>query len=186
MATRKSFICFLLIVFLFQECQIGNHREYGDISIMLKNSSDYCLSCFVADGINSGFSYPDTLLPLELNKYCLKENIKDSSFIWGMRGGIKQLLSQTNQGVLSIYVFNQSTIDNVDWQDIVECNLYLVRYDLTEDNLCSLRDFLHEGNIAMRDFLEQEGIPVKFYDAISSEGKSAVHVFPVSDPAWQE
>lgn len=164
MATRKSFICFLLIVFLFQECQIGNHREYGDISIMLKNSSDYCLSCFVADGINSGFSYPDTLLPLELNKYCLKENIKDSSFIWGMRGGIKQLLSQTNQGVLSIYVFNQSTIDNVDWQDIVECNLYLVRYDLTEDNLCSLRDFLHEGN------------PVIIYPP--NESMKDVHMWP--------
>lgn len=48
------------------------------------------------------------------------------------------------------------------------------------------RDFLHDSNVRMRDFLEGEGIPVKFYDAISSETRSAEHVFAISDPAWQE
>ncbi|MBR1797535.1 MAG: alpha/beta hydrolase [Clostridiales bacterium] len=48
------------------------------------------------------------------------------------------------------------------------------------------KDFLRKGNAKMRDYLQESGIPVKFYDAISSEDKSAIHVFPISDPAWQE
>ena len=48
------------------------------------------------------------------------------------------------------------------------------------------RDYLRQMNIDMRDFLEEEGIEVRFYDAISSQGKSAAHVFAISDPSWQE
>lgn len=48
------------------------------------------------------------------------------------------------------------------------------------------KDFLHNNNVSMRDFLIEQGIPVKFYDAISSETHSAEHVFAISDPAWQE
>lgn len=48
------------------------------------------------------------------------------------------------------------------------------------------KDFLHDVNVGMRDFLISEGIPVKFYDAISSETKFATHVFAISDPGWQE
>ena len=48
------------------------------------------------------------------------------------------------------------------------------------------KDFLHDVNVKMRDFLEGEGIPVKFFDAISSETKLATHVFAISDPGWQE
>ena len=48
------------------------------------------------------------------------------------------------------------------------------------------KDFLHDINIEMRDFLVEEGIPVKFYDAISNETRVAEHVYAISDPAWQE
>ena len=48
------------------------------------------------------------------------------------------------------------------------------------------KDFLHSNNERMRDFLIEQGIPVKFYNAISSETHSAEHVFAISDPAWQE
>ena len=48
------------------------------------------------------------------------------------------------------------------------------------------RDFLHDSNIRMRDFLKEQGIPVQFYDAISSETRKAEHVYAISDPAWQE
>ena len=48
------------------------------------------------------------------------------------------------------------------------------------------KDFLHDINIEMRDFLVEEGIPVKFYDAISNESRVAEHVYAISDPAWQE
>lgn len=48
------------------------------------------------------------------------------------------------------------------------------------------KDFLHDHNVRMRDFLKEQGIPVKFYDAISSETRSAEHVYAISDPAWQE
>lgn len=48
------------------------------------------------------------------------------------------------------------------------------------------KDFLRSNNERMRDFLIEQGIPVKFYNAISSEAHSAEHVFAISDPAWQE
>lgn len=48
------------------------------------------------------------------------------------------------------------------------------------------RDFLHDMNVGMRDFLKEQGIPVQFYDAISSETGRAEHVYAISDPAWQE
>ena len=48
------------------------------------------------------------------------------------------------------------------------------------------RDFLHDTNVRMKEFLEEEGIPVKFYEAISSGNRSAEHVYAISDPAWQE
>lgn len=48
------------------------------------------------------------------------------------------------------------------------------------------RDFLRGENKQMRDFLEQQRIPVLFYDAISSETGKAEHVYAISDPAWQE
>ena len=48
------------------------------------------------------------------------------------------------------------------------------------------RDFLRENNIRMRDFLKEQGIPVKFYDAISTGNRRAEHVYAISNPAWQE
>lgn len=48
------------------------------------------------------------------------------------------------------------------------------------------RDFLHDSNVRMRDFLKEQGIPVQFYDAISSETRRAEHVYAISNPAWQE
>ena len=48
------------------------------------------------------------------------------------------------------------------------------------------RDFLHDNNVRMRDFLKEQGIPVLFYDAISSDTGAAEHVYAISDPAWQE
>ena len=48
------------------------------------------------------------------------------------------------------------------------------------------RDFLREMNIGMRDFLKEQGIPVKFYDAISTANRPAEHVYAISNPAWQE
>lgn len=48
------------------------------------------------------------------------------------------------------------------------------------------RDFLRGENKQMRDFLEDQGVPVLFYDAISSETGKAEHVYAISDPAWQE
>jgi hypothetical protein len=38
----------------------------------------------------------------------------------------------------------------------------------------------------MRDFLKEQGIPVKFYDAISTGNRRAEHVYAISNPAWQE
>ena len=42
------------------------------------------------------------------------------------------------------------------------------------------------SHVGVLRYLEEQGIPVMFYDAISSDTRAAEHVFAISDPAWQE
>lgn len=47
----------------------------------MNNKSGYELTCFVADEINSGFSYPDTLLHADPNPFCIANSILESGWI---------------------------------------------------------------------------------------------------------
>lgn len=100
---RRSIIFFICVVVLCPSCY-----EPGDIGLFLRNESGNELSCFVADEINSGFSYPDTLLPANPNPFCIADNILESGWIFGRRGDDwKSILSYTRSGTLSVYIFKQ-------------------------------------------------------------------------------
>jgi len=100
---RRSIIFFICVVVLCPSCY-----EPGDIGLFLRNESGNELSCFVADEINSGFSYPDTLLPANPNPFCIADNILESGWIFGRRGDDwKSILSYTRSGTLSVIYSNK-------------------------------------------------------------------------------
>lgn len=136
---RRSIIFFICVVVLCPSCY-----EPGDIGLFLRNESGNELSCFVADEINSGFSYPDTLLPANPNPFCIADNILESGWIFGRRGDDwKSILSYTRSGTLSVYIFKQEDVDNLGWEYLSEHNGYLVRYDLRLDDLKLLSGTLY-------------------------------------------
>ena len=47
-------------------------------------------------------------------------------------------------------------------------------------------DFLEKDNTELEEKIRASGIPVKFYDAVSTEERKMYHVFPISNPAWPE
>lgn len=136
---RRAVIFFICVVALCPSCY-----EPGDIGLFLRNEYGNELSCFVADEINSGFSYPDTLLPANPNPFCIADNILESGWIFGRRGDDwKSILSYTRSGTLSVYIFKQEDVDNLGWEYLSEHNGYLVRYDLRLDDLKLLSGTLY-------------------------------------------
>ena len=48
------------------------------------------------------------------------------------------------------------------------------------------KDFLEKENIGFEKFLKDAGIPVKFMDAVSADGRDMFHVYPIANPTWPE
>lgn len=128
----------LISLITFHSC-IG-WLDQGSTLIYLVNNSGTTVAAYVADEFNSGFSYPETELPLTLNSFCLTEGILDEGRIYGARTGLSDIFSFTKQNVLSIFVFNQEDIDELGWEKVLSDNRYMVRYDLKENDL-----FLYDG-----------------------------------------
>lgn len=78
---KRVIVFFVCVVALCPSCRFLPY-EQGEHCIYLKNESGYMLSCFVADEFNSGFSYPDTLLPANPNPVCMVDSIMDSGLIF--------------------------------------------------------------------------------------------------------
>lgn len=143
---RFCFICLFTSVLVFSSCETG---EPGVVGLLLYNNSGNNVACFVADGLNSGFSYPDTLLPFRLNPFCMKESIKDEAYVWSWKSRFNRMLETTSHNVLSVYIFSQDDINHMGWEEIANANNYLVRYDLTLKDLRLLQDEQHDGDIIL-------------------------------------
>lgn len=129
----KKKLILILTLCVVQSC-VG--VDWGVCEITLNNESGYPVASFVADGFNSGFSYPDTDLQFPLNDFCLTEHITGLTRIYASRSGsYERMLSSTKQGVLSVYIFDQRVIDQEGWKALITKGAYLVRYDLTADDL---------------------------------------------------
>lgn len=139
--TMKRF--FLLVMLIISLCSCV---DLGYVQIRIFNDSDMPIACFVADGVNSRFAYPDTLLQAKLDTFCLKENIPSysSKLIYSGQGNYDMTLSSFLKiERLSIYVFSQSEVMDKGWDSIVKNNQYLVRYDLLADDLEMLNGEVH-------------------------------------------
>lgn len=87
---KRKVAIFICIVLLGSSCY-----EPGERGLFLNNKSGYELTCFVADEINSGFSYPDTLLHADPNPFCIANSILESGWIFGRKGNWESILSVT-------------------------------------------------------------------------------------------
>lgn len=149
---KRAFL-FLTLLFASNSCLELGLCDLGDVHIYLNNLTEKDVACYVADGLNSGFSYPDTDLPNDVNFFCLKERINKRSAVWsGRAGNFENLLKTTQQGILSIYIFDQETIDIEGIRAVFLNNNYIARYDLTAENLESLNgDIYYPPTPSMRN-----------------------------------
>jgi len=117
---NKACLLTLIIALMsFGSCRLFEGMiEAGDVAILLKDGTDYELASFVADGLNSGFSYPDTLLPASLNTICMRVHISDSAYICGWSGRYKDLAFLTQKDTLSIYIFKQDNVPAMGREEI--------------------------------------------------------------------
>jgi hypothetical protein len=153
MLIMRNKTSFVLVFTLMTLHSCKGWIEVGDDSILLRNTAHYEIACYVADGINSGFSYPDTLLPSTLNSFVFRESIKDSAWVFGTSGGFESFLSTATQnGVLSLFIFKQVDVERLGWEEVSSKNQYIVRYDLTSDNLRFLKGIIvYPPNEPMKD-----------------------------------
>ena len=153
----KNKLILILTLCIVKSC-VG--FDLGDCKITLNNESSHPIACFVADGFNSGFSYPDTKLQFPLNDFCLTEHIMGLTEIYASRSGsYEHMLSSTKQGVLSVYIFDQIAVDQEGWETLINKDAYLVRYDLTANNLEDL-----DGNLSFPPSPEMKDIKVSYPD----------------------
>ncbi len=140
MKTTVIAVC-IFFASLCSTCYIGCP---GLFSIFLENESEYELATFAADGLSSGFSFPDTLLPVKPSAFCYKDSLGGSGVIYSIKGyNWKYCLSATQKGILSVYIFKQEDINNLGWEYVREHNKYLVRYDLSPSDLNSLDETIY-------------------------------------------
>ncbi len=133
----KNSLLIMLAFLACHSCRGWFPPDVGVTGIQMKNNASYDIACYVADGLNSGFSYPDTLLSLKINSFCLTEEIKDSDWIYGLRvrEGYDGLVQFTKKGILSVFVFNQEDVRTIGLEEVFFNNLYIVRYDLSAEDL---------------------------------------------------
>ena len=111
----------------------------GMSRVVLKNNSDYGVVGLFAD-LWTGFCYPDTLLPETPVFYINVDSIS------------KALKANTISDTLSVFVFHIDTLLNHSWKEIRDGYKILVRYDLSAEDLESLRgEIYYPPTAAMRN-----------------------------------
>ena len=128
----------------------------GMSRVVLKNNSDYGVVGLFAD-LWTGFCYPDTLLPetpvFYINVDSVKTNPKEDQIVLYDGNTIsKALKANTISDTLSVFVFHIDTLLNHSWKEIRDGYKILVRYDLSAEDLESLRgEIYYPPTAAMRN-----------------------------------
>ena len=115
----------------------------GDSWVTLKNNADYGVVALFAD-LFTGFCYPDTLLPEIPVFYTIVDSVKsnpkeDQIVLYGGSSFSKALKTNTTSDTLSVFVFHIDTLLSHSWKEIRYGYKILVRYDLSAEDLESLK-----------------------------------------------
>ena len=138
-SSEAYFFIILLVPILASKC-----IEFeGDSWVTLKNNADYGVVALFAD-LFTGFCYPDTLLPEIPVFYTIVDSVKsnpkeDQIVLYGGSSFSKALKTNTTSDTLSVFVFHIDTLLSHSWKEIRNGYKILVRYDLSAEDLESLK-----------------------------------------------
>ena len=139
-----SFLFIFTFTVLFTSCVgFAEDRTYHDI--YLNNTSLLSIvACLNIDSldVNKGSYYHDNRLP-NTPRYLVEINPKTEDHFEAWMGPWKKYYK--NYNYIHVYIISKSTINNYSWQIIAEQGLFLVRYDLTKDDINRLETVGNEG-----------------------------------------
>ncbi len=142
---RHHLLLVLLLSTLVGKCY-GIGEPAGDFVMGIANSSDISIGCLVATN-DLDFSYPDTVLPKQPKISLQSGDLPQRQITYIEPLGHAALCRieavcweqaldwETKHGVLSVYIFSKDTLDQRSWDHIRSSNGYIVRYDLTANDL---------------------------------------------------
>ena len=137
---KKHNRIFIYIILGFLVGLLNSCFDYDVSCIVLRNKSDSPIACYCTDGA-LGISYPELLFPRDdrTDVQKLLVNVIDSEYLMcGRARNDYHWFWNTQQNVLSFYIFDQEKIDSLGWETIIANNDYLVRYDVIPEDISSL------------------------------------------------
>ena len=132
---KVAIVSFLTII--TYSCEQYFEKAY---SMEIRNYSETSINfyfSFMDDEYNRVY-YPDTLLPKRRPKRVI--NLASGSFGFPVSGPWEEIFKSLPNDTLSVYIFNKDTLDKYSWREIREDHKYLIRYDLSAEDLNKLRD----------------------------------------------
>lgn len=102
--------------------------------IMIKNNAEYSIGFYMALVRQEGTSYPDTLLPIN-NKYIVYNILSNTKFYEDFSVELKYIFDELPKDTLSVFIFNQDTLNTNSWETIRHDYKILKRYDLSLQDL---------------------------------------------------
>lgn len=126
---KRLFFYFLsLLVLLTTSCIDGDPFFVEKVySITLRNNSNDFINSFII------YTYPDTLLPLK-EPHIIGVPPNNFSFIDSKKRW-EEVYKQLPADTLSIFIMNNDTVKNNDWQQIRAGYKIIKRYDLSLEEL---------------------------------------------------
>jgi hypothetical protein len=148
MKTNKIISIIISIALLVSASKCEFTMETPTYNWFIENKSNHDINFFLALGIHSleyiFTEYPDTILP---NQYISKDSID----IYKIISGTKQLIyisinkkwedciKELSADTLSVYIFHTDTLQKYTWEEVRQDYKILRRYDLSSDDITSLR-----------------------------------------------
>ena len=140
MKKHNRFFIYIILGFLVGLLNSCIIPDVGVSCICLRNKTDKPIACYRTDG-TFGISYPDIIFPWDdaTDVQKLRVNVMDWEYLMcGRARNDYHWFWNTQQNVLSFYIFDQEKVDSLGWETIIANNDYLVRYDVTPEDISSL------------------------------------------------
>lgn len=116
----------LFITICLLSCEPLSHK-HAEGSLKFVNNSDNTLRFY------ESYLYPDTVIPqIKPDLYYVGPKI--SEFIY-LDETVEKVFEDLPQDILSIYVFDEDTVNTYEWVQIKEGYKILIRYDLSLEDL---------------------------------------------------
>jgi hypothetical protein len=133
-----SIISAIILLCIASKCEFAMDYFY---SFFIYNNSNDTIFLYVALGGDEGIEYPDTTISFSQNFVKQKQINPYQKYNDGHPYTIESLFSnRLHNDTLSIYIFNQDTLDTYSWDIIQRDYKILQRYDLSLEDIYALKE----------------------------------------------